>query len=87
MKKFINGKYIDITAEELGAMKKDAEKNKDKTPPSLSYGELVDIEIRKRYSISEEFAILRQKDEKPSEYAEYYDYCEQCKEKFRSISE
>lgn len=44
-----------------------------------SYGELVNMEIRKRYSESEEFAILRQKDEKPEEFAEYYAYCEECK--------
>ena len=31
------------------------------------------------YNISQEFAILRQKDEKPEEYAEYYAYCEECK--------
>lgn len=47
---------------------------------SVDYGEAVDTEIRKRYSVSQEFAILRQKDEKPEEYAEYFSYCEACKE-------
>ena len=28
---------------------------------------------------SQEFAILRQKDEKPEEYNAYYAYCEACK--------
>ena len=46
---------------------------------SIPYDEAVDAEIRKRYSISQEFAILRQKDEKPEEYAAYYAYCEECK--------
>lgn len=46
---------------------------------SIDYGEAVDNEIRKRYSASEEFAILRQRDSKPEEYAEYYAYCEECK--------
>lgn len=35
--------------------------------------------IRQKYDASDEFAILRQKDEKPDEYAEYNAYCEQCK--------
>lgn len=46
---------------------------------SMSYEEAVNNEIRKRYSESQEFAILRQRDAKPSEYQEYYDYCEECK--------
>lgn len=46
---------------------------------SVSYDEAVDREIRKRYSVSQEFAILRQRDEKPEEYEAYYAYCEECK--------
>ena len=45
----------------------------------VNYDEAVDTEIRKRYTISQEFAILRQRDEKPEEYATYYAYCESCK--------
>lgn len=47
---------------------------------TVSYDDAVNAEIRKRYSESQEFSILRQKDEKPEEYEEYYQYCEQCKE-------
>ena len=46
---------------------------------SIDYDEAVNAEIRKRYTESQEFAILRQKDEKPEEYRVYYDYCEHCK--------
>jgi hypothetical protein len=46
---------------------------------TITYDDAVDAEIRKRYTVSQEFAILRQRDEKPVEYAEYYVYCEQCK--------
>ena len=46
---------------------------------AVDYGEAVNAEIRKEYSESDEFAILRQKDEKPEEYAEYFAYCEKCK--------
>ena len=54
---------------------------------SISYGDAVDAEIRKKYSISEEFAILRQKDEKIEEYTEYYVYCESCKIYAREMKE
>lgn len=51
--------------------------------PKLSYSKLVDKLIRNRYSQSEEFAILRQRDEKPEEFAEYYAFCEECKKRAR----
>ena len=35
--------------------------------------------IRERYTIDQEFAILRQRDTKPEEFAEYDKYCEECK--------
>jgi hypothetical protein len=34
--------------------------------------------IRKKYSIDEELAILRQKESKPEKYFEYYNYVEEC---------
>ena len=40
-------------------------------------------EIRKRYTISDELAILRQRDSKPQEFEEYNTYVEQCKSKFK----
>lgn len=41
--------------------------------------QMVDAKIRERYSISEQIAILRQKDEKPYEYSNFYQYAEMCK--------
>ena len=35
--------------------------------------------IRKRYSVNQELAILRQRDTKPEEFAEYNAFVEQCK--------
>lgn len=35
--------------------------------------------IRKKYSINQELAILRQRDTKPQEFAEYNAFVEQCK--------
>ena len=52
---------------------------------SIDYGEAVDSKIREKYSVSQEFAILRQKDEKPEEYKEYYDYCEECKKYIKEM--
>ena len=43
------------------------------------YIALVDSKIRKKYSISAELAILRQRDTKPEEFAEYNAYAEACK--------
>lgn len=51
----------------------------------IPYEEAVDIKIREKYSISQEFAILRQKDDKPEEYDTYYKYCEYCKAYIKSI--
>ena len=35
--------------------------------------------IRLRYSVSDELSILRQRDEKPEEFAAYHAYAEECK--------
>lgn len=43
------------------------------------YGNQVNDLIRRKYSLSEELAILRQKDEKPDEYRTYFAFCEECK--------
>jgi proline dehydrogenase len=43
------------------------------------YASLVEAQIRKRYSVSAELAILRQRDTKPEEFKAYNDYVEACK--------
>ena len=40
--------------------------------------------IRKKYNINQELAILRQRDAKPQEFAEYNEYVEQCKEQVKN---
>ena len=47
------------------------------------YSRMVERLIRERYTVSDEISILRQKDEKPEEYAAYYTYAEECKKKAR----
>ena len=44
-----------------------------------SYPRLVENKIRTKYSVSAELAILRQRDTKPEEFAEYNSFCELCK--------
>lgn len=43
------------------------------------YEKAVNALIREKYTLSQELAILRQRDTKPEEYAAYNTYCEQCK--------
>ena len=48
------------------------------------YPNLVSRLIRERYSVDDEMAILRQRDEKPDEYQAYFAFCEECKTKARA---
>lgn len=44
-----------------------------------AYENAVNALIREKYTLSQELAILRQRDSKPEEYAAYNAYCEDCK--------
>lgn len=58
-----------------------ARKNREVDPESwdkLYEAEVIRM-IRKRYSVNQELAILRQRDTKPEEFAEYNAYVESCK--------
>lgn len=79
MKKYVNGQYIDMTEEEIAQAQAQSEQAEKEYWQTVDYSEAINKEIRKKYSESQEFAILRQKDEKPQEYAEYFAYCESCK--------
>ena len=79
MKKCINGKYIELPPEEIAVTENQSAEDERQYWLSTPYDDAVDAEIRKRYTVSQEFAILRQRDEKPEEYAAYYAYCEECK--------
>ena len=58
-----------------------ARKNKEVNPQSWEHLYETEIirRIRKRYTVNQELAILRQRDTKPEEFAEYNAYVEQCK--------
>ena len=59
--------YIPFTAEEQAQYEQE------------KYESLVESKIRSRYTLSQELAILRQKETKTQEYQAYFDYCEECK--------
>ena len=46
---------------------------------TIEYPQLVENKIRTKYSVSAELAILRQRNNKPEEFAEYNAFCELCK--------
>jgi hypothetical protein len=56
-----------------------------KTKCVFSYERLVEKYIREKYSVSQELAILRQREEKKEEFNEYYDFAESCKQLAKEI--
>lgn len=52
---------------------------------NIDYNEEVNSLIREKYSLSEELAILRQRDTKPEEFNEYHAYAEECKSRVKSL--
>jgi hypothetical protein len=78
MKKYINGQYIEMTEKEIAEMQKDA--------PIIPYEQRVVNRIREVYSVDDELAILRQRDTKPKEFAEYNAFVEQIKAEERGVT-
>ncbi|MBR5835209.1 MAG: hypothetical protein IKY66_03500 [Bacteroidales bacterium] len=54
----------------------------DKEP---SYETLIEALIRQKYSVSDELAIMRQRDEKPEEFSVYNAFAEECKALAKTI--
>ena len=63
-----------------------ARKNREVEPDSWDklYENTIIRKIRKKYSINQEFAILRQKDTKPYEFEEYNEFVEECKQEAKN---
>lgn len=74
-----NGIYRNYTPEEVSAMEAEQERLEREYWTQTPYDDLVNAEIRRRYSASQEFAISRQRDRKPEEWNAYDSYCEECK--------
>ena len=71
MRIYDDGIYRDLTPEEIAEMQKDI--------PSIPYEQRVVDRIRTVYSVDDELAILRQRDTKPEEFAEYNAFVERIK--------
>ena len=67
--------------------KKLIEMNKDVAPEAVQaiYAQEVEKLIRKRYSVSAELSILRQRDTKRYEFTQYFEYAEECKAKVKEM--
>ena len=76
MRIYDNEIYRDMTPEELA--------NREPTPP-IPYEQRVVNRIREKYSIDDELAILRQRDSKPEEFAEYNAFVEKVKAEERAV--
>lgn len=79
MKVIENGIYREMTEEEMASIETEI----------LPYEKRVVNRIRGVYSVDDELAILRQKDTKPEEFAQYNAFVEQIKaeEKSRGVRE
>lgn len=77
MRIYDNGTYRDMTPEEI------TESNKYDFP--IPYEQRVVNRIREKYSIDDELAILRQRDKKPEEFAEYNAFVEKVKAEERAV--
>lgn len=64
-----------------------ARKNRETNPESWEalYENEIVRRIRQRYSVNQELAILRQRDEKPEEFKGYNEYVEACKAAVKSV--
>lgn len=84
-----SGKYVrrrsdGLTAKAIAAMTYNADdyEEVDELPVTIdetAYKERVESLIRERYSVADELGILRQRDTKPQEFAEYNAFAEACK--------
>lgn len=72
VKMCINGEFVEMTPEEI------AELEAMQVKPD--YKEQVISAIREKYSVDDELAILRQRDSKPDEFAEYFAFVEGIKQ-------
>lgn len=75
MKVFENSKYRDMTPEEILELEMHREKP--------DYKESIISAIRQKYSVDDELAILRQRDSKPEEFKEYFDFVESVKQSLK----
>lgn len=74
-----NGQVNNPTTEEKRAFEEKTNADNFTISDQQKYEDRVVELIRRKYSLSQELAILRQRDTKPEEFAEYNSYVEECK--------
>ena len=78
----IDDKYADCVESDFNqdlSFSIDKYKSRKEVEAKIEYEKKIVTLIRKKYNINQELAILRQRDTKPEEFAEYHKYVEQCK--------
>ena len=78
----IDDKYADCLISDFNndlSFSIDKYKSRKEVVAKIEYENKIVSLIRKKYNINQELAILRQRDTKPEEFAEYHKYVEQCK--------
>ena len=83
----IDDKYADCVISDFNqdlSFSIDKYKSRKETEAKIEYENKIVALIRKKYNVNQELAILRQRDTKPLEFAEYNEYVEQCKEQVKN---
>ena len=83
----IDDKYADCVASDFNedlSFSIDKYKSRKETEAKIEYENKIVALIRKKYNVNQELAILRQRDTKPQEFAEYNEYVEQCKRQIKN---
>lgn len=64
---------------------KEAEDGSYYRPKNLPYERVIVMLLREKYSVDDEFALLRQEYIKQDEYQEYFNYVESCKQQAKEF--
>ena len=84
----VDDKYADCVMSDFNqdlSFSIDKYKSRKETEAKIEYETKIVSLIRKKYNINQELAILRQRDTKPQEFAEYNEYVEKCKEQVKNL--
>ena len=87
MRIYDNGTYRDLTPEEILSMQAAQAEAEAEYWRTVDYDTAVSALIRERYSLDAELAISRQRETKPDEFAEYFAFCEECKQTAKAKKE
>lgn len=71
MTKWLNGQIVEMSDTEIEEL--------ECSSFSLTYEQRIVSRIRQKYSVDDEFAILRQRDSKPEEFSAYNEFVEKIK--------